>query len=111
MKAQFVYENLDFERGIDPREAMDIGMEGRLKNWLRKNYGITPTDPEVSLHYAVLGERLDFVKYLVIDKEVPVPDKIVNVAIQNKVDDEIILILVAKGDKNTMDYIKSKSRV
>ena len=26
MKAQFIYENLDFERGIDPKQSMGIGV-------------------------------------------------------------------------------------
>lgn len=26
MKAQFVYENIEFERGLEPRHAMNIGM-------------------------------------------------------------------------------------
>ena len=30
MKAQFVYENLDFERGMDPKTAMDIGISNKI---------------------------------------------------------------------------------
>jgi hypothetical protein len=32
MKAQFVYESLDFERGRDPKEAMGIGREAILND-------------------------------------------------------------------------------
>ena len=37
MKAQFVFENIDFERGKDPKEAMGIGNEDhRMINSLDK---------------------------------------------------------------------------
>jgi len=32
MKAKLVYENLDFERGKDPKEAMGVGKAGKAKN-------------------------------------------------------------------------------
>ncbi len=31
MKAQFVYENLDFERGQDPKDAMELGRVVRVR--------------------------------------------------------------------------------
>jgi hypothetical protein len=38
MKAQFVYEALDFERGIDPKDAMNIGKKDvRMTKEARKN--------------------------------------------------------------------------
>ncbi len=33
MKAQFVYETLDFERGRDPKETMNIGKRTLIKKW------------------------------------------------------------------------------
>ena len=107
---QELNESLDFERGIDPKESMEIGMEGRLKAWLRQNYRIVSATDEVALQYAVLGERLDFVKYLIQDKGVEIPVKIMNLAFTNKVDDEIVLILITKGDPERIEYIRSKSK-
>ena len=31
MKAKFIYENMEFERGQEPKEAMGIGLVGELK--------------------------------------------------------------------------------
>lgn len=37
MRAQFVYENLSFERGKDPRSTLDIGLgEERMKKWEKR---------------------------------------------------------------------------
>lgn len=43
MKAQFVYENLDFERGVSPKEALDIGT-GKLipENWEHLKRDLSP---------------------------------------------------------------------
>jgi len=35
MKAQFVYENLDFERGQDPKKGMNIGMQKAIDSILK----------------------------------------------------------------------------
>jgi hypothetical protein len=36
MKAQFVYENLNFERGVDPKHSMGIGKKALIKKWFEK---------------------------------------------------------------------------
>ncbi len=38
MKAQFIYENLNFERGKDPKEAMDLGLGKKLEGYSLKEY-------------------------------------------------------------------------
>ena len=94
---------------MEPSQAMSIGMEGKFKEWVKGKYRIIPTNDEVALHYAVIGNRLDFVKYLVGIKKVKVASKIINVAITNKYDD-IVLYLITAGDQQTIDYIKSKKK-
>jgi hypothetical protein len=110
MKAQFVYEALDFERGMDPKSSMEIGMEGKLKSWLKSKYGIIPTTDEIALEYCVMGNNLELVKYLIDVKKTEVTNTATNIAFQNHVNDEIILWLVTKGDPKSMDYIKSQTK-
>jgi len=33
MRAKFVYENMRFERGKDPKSAMGIGKRALIKKW------------------------------------------------------------------------------
>ena len=41
MKAQTVYENINFERGLDPQKSMGIGIEGQIKKYLDEyNYDL-----------------------------------------------------------------------
>lgn len=32
MKAQYVYENINFERGRDPKKSLEIGLESLYNN-------------------------------------------------------------------------------
>jgi hypothetical protein len=109
MKAQFVYETLDFERGMDPKASMEIGMEGKLRS-LKSMYGISSSSDELALEYCVMANNLELVKYLIDVKKVKITDAATNMAFQNHVNDEIILWLVTKGDPKSMDYIKSKTK-
>jgi len=43
MKAQFVYEALDFERGMGPKDSLDIGLRSRINKWM-KIVEIAPED-------------------------------------------------------------------
>ena len=36
MKAQFVYENMDFERGQDPKETIGIGKKAQIDEWFEE---------------------------------------------------------------------------
>jgi len=110
MKAQFVYESLGFERGKDPKSSMEIGMEGKLKSWLKSKYGIIPTTDEIALEYCVMGNNLELVKYLITVKKANVTDTATNLAFKNHVNDEIILYLVTKGDPKSMEYIKGQTK-
>jgi len=111
---KLIKENIEFERGLEPSRAMSIGIESKLSKWLKDNYGISPTNNEVALHYAVLGERLDFIKYLIEDRGAEITTKIMNLAFHNKIDDDIILYLITSGiiggDEIARNYIKSKKR-
>ena len=33
MKAQFVYENIEFERGLEPKQALSLGRRALIKKW------------------------------------------------------------------------------
>ena len=104
-----IKELQNFERGQDPKTAMGIGKMNQIKSWIKKNYGIIPSTDETTLHYAVLGNRMDFVKYLVEVKKIPILDKFINLAMTNNYDD-LALYLLYPGDQKTIDYIKSKKK-
>jgi hypothetical protein len=56
MKAQFIYENLDFERGRDPKESIGLGLYEVIKNGMRQLLGL----PEVKhMVIGVYGENPD----------------------------------------------------
>jgi len=112
MRALFLYDSFDFERGVDPREALNIGIEGRLRNWIKKKKGLDfdKTKLETVLHYAAMDNQVDFVKYLIDVKKAPITDGALNVAFANKVDDEIIMYLISKGDQGIMDFIQKKKK-
>ena len=113
MRAKFIFESVHFERGKDPKDAMIIGQEAKLKQWLKDTHGVMGMKNDdfynqLALQYAVMDNRLDFVRYLILDKKVEIDDSIINLAFKNKVDDEIRLLLITKGDSKSMDYLKSK---
>jgi len=43
MRAPFVYENMRFERGQDPKDAMGIGERVLIKKWF-DDLGVSPDD-------------------------------------------------------------------
>lgn len=48
MKAQFVYENLDFERGADPKTSMDIGSMARIIQRANEDrYDVNKNNPDL----------------------------------------------------------------
>jgi hypothetical protein len=117
MKAKFIYEALDFERGMDPKESLSIGIEGKLRNAFKKSSGLSYDEASIStvLHYIVMTsdlseeEKLQFAKFLILVKKAEVTDAIIDVAIRNEVGEDLILYLISKGDEKIMDYIKSKA--
>ena len=66
MKAKKVYETLDFERGKDPKEAMNIGTSQSMINGLRDLWKI-PGVEEVGYSYGEYGDEIvvtwDWEKY------------------------------------------------
>lgn len=110
MRALFIYDSFDFERGLDPKKSMGIGMEGKLNSWLQSKYGLKPSTDQIALEYAVMGNHLEFVKYLIGVKKAEISDTAINVAFQNHVDDEIKMWLITKGDQNSMDYLQKKTK-
>ena len=64
MKAQFVYENMNFERGDDPKKAMGIGKE-TLTVWKCGDCGV-PTDED---SYLLRPGSKEFKRTLDIDQK------------------------------------------
>jgi len=64
MKALFVYERLEFERGLNPKSAVGIGMEDALKRAMEED-GRKHYDDHLSLEWAAGQGRKDFVEYLI----------------------------------------------
>ncbi len=120
MEAKFIYETLDFERGLDPKKSMNIGMDAKLDAWIQNNYGVKASNDKEALEYAVTGKNLEFVKYLIGVKNTEISNTALNLAFQKKsnynlflkntIDDEIKLWLVTKGNPESMDYVKNNMK-
>lgn len=63
MKAKFVHESINFERGLDPKEVMGVGMKQRLKEAMEAE-GVQYYDDEIALGWAARQGRSDLVEYL-----------------------------------------------
>jgi len=65
MRAQFIYENIEFERGIEPRKAMKIGMMDRILQQMKEDdtwvWEYTLDD---RLQWASREGNINYVKYL-----------------------------------------------
>ena len=64
MKAKFVLENIEFERGLDPKSSMGIGRESMIKNIIAKEaekYGmkIRMEKPELMYWRDEVGNSMD----------------------------------------------------
>ncbi len=78
MKAQFVFENIDFERGQDPKKAMGLGPEDMIWNWANEfpeMEGIIEDKEKeedwVSIvELAISEKRNDFVKWIMNQKNI-----------------------------------------
>jgi len=75
MKAQFVYENMRFERGVDPKSAMGIGIVEDIKRRfleLQKHIGfmnlvlLNNNKPFVKIHTIILqhSDKLRITQYI-----------------------------------------------
>ena len=60
MRAKKVYENIDFERGKDPKEALDIGIMNTAKREM-KDMGYTYSTPNSLLRWA---SEFNFPEYI-----------------------------------------------
>jgi hypothetical protein len=109
LKAKLVYESLEFERGLEPIKAMGIGIYNEIQQWCKKLYGIIPSDDEVLLHYCILAQKFDYIKYLIEIRKVKIPESLINTAI-NIGNDKIILYLISNGDQKVINYINSKKK-
>jgi len=79
MKAQYVYENIEFERGLEPKKSMNIGREYLLKKsfksereaglWVMNNIGIV-TNFEYTKDTPIKIEG-DFYTYTVLSNNLP----------------------------------------
>lgn len=64
MRAQFVYENLSFERGQDPKKVMGIGMEEQIKKAM-EDEGFRYTSDDIALWWASEKNYPNFARYLI----------------------------------------------
>ena len=65
MRAQFIYENIEFERGIEPRKAMKIGMMERiLQEMENDDTWVWNYDLNDCLQWACREGKIDYIKYL-----------------------------------------------
>jgi ankyrin repeat protein len=106
MKAQFVYENLSFERGQDPKKVMGIGMEEQIKKAMAEER-YTYTQDEIALWWSAERGHASFVKYL-LEKEIDQEskDKALQRALAGSGTTDIIKMLLEAGaDPNSLSPI------
>jgi ankyrin repeat protein len=102
MKAQFVHENLGFERGRDVKQAVGIGMEDALKRALAEDR-IYYDDDNISLEWASQSGRKDFIEYLLKKGTDPnVGKPLLGATIPNDI--EIYKLLLGAGAKMEQLY-------
>jgi hypothetical protein len=58
MKAQFVYENLGFERGLSPKEALKIGADSLLKDYEYQNIWTTQAKEERKITDSLINGKI-----------------------------------------------------
>lgn len=107
MRAKLVNEAIGFERYRNPKEALGLDMYAEIKDWCKKIYGIIPANDEVLLHYCVVAERLDYVKYLVEVKKVKIISSALNTAMLTN-NEDMKLFLITNGNQDTINYIKNQ---
>jgi hypothetical protein len=64
MRAKTVYENINFERGKDPKSVIGIGMESQIKEWFKASYPKEVYTLDNALIYSSKDGKIDYVKYL-----------------------------------------------
>ncbi|MFA5153855.1 MAG: GNAT family N-acetyltransferase [Clostridia bacterium] len=91
-------EHINFTRGLEPKIAMGIGIEQEIINWFEDSTGLPFDDVfdfNVVLEYVIYAEKIDYIKYLVDVKKIPITKDLVKIALKTK-------------NKKIIDYIKSK---
>lgn len=113
MRAKFVKENLDFERGQDPKKSMGIGDEAiyqKISDMMLAD-GWTPVDPHESdsaIGWAVEYNHIDMAKFL-LDRDLTdearshFPDYIHWSAV-NKNLDMLKILLSYNPDPSKLDF-------
>lgn len=77
MKAQFVYENLDFERGKDPKTSIGVGVEKFIRDQIKRNikYPIEPGEEKdfwaSGPAYSIYDDEKDIMLAWAVDKNKP----------------------------------------
>ena len=115
MKAQFIHENLSFERGLDPKKVMGIGMEEKIKKAMEAD-GFKYIEDEVALWWAAEKNHPNFARYLLtkdIDQEA------LNKALQraivgstfNRSPEIVEMLLEAGADPSSLSYIVFSNKV
>ena len=69
-----VKESLNFERGLDPKQSMDIGLEGQIRNFMDEKTSSSPAYYISSLLRDVIEDideetRIKWIKFLLTKKE------------------------------------------
>ena len=71
MKAQFVYENIDFTRGKDPRRVMKVGRIGSIQNEFEEDW-YEEFSPSEALVWACARKKFPYIEYLIGHPEVDI---------------------------------------
>jgi len=90
---KLVKEYINFERGLDPKDAMKIGMEELLNNYLQSIHQTTKSDV-IKLEICAAEGKNEFVRYLI--------NKGVNIHFDN---DKALLLAVIRNNISTVEIL------
>jgi ankyrin repeat protein len=108
MKALKIYETINFERGIDPKTSMNIGIEAQIANLVKEHqdeFAEGELQKSDYLWACAALEQVEFVKYL-ISKKVDIhvrQDKAIRFAAA-KGNTEIVKLLLEAGADPSAEY-------
>jgi ankyrin repeat protein len=63
MRAKYINENVEFTRGADPKEAMGVGMLGRIKADMKAS-GSEWRSPANAVYWAATNGRTEYLRFL-----------------------------------------------
>jgi len=111
MRAKSVFENLDFERGVDPKKSLQIGDTATYQKIadMMKADGWTPNDPyesDSAIGWAVEYGHLELAKFLLERHGLPQEDAgaLISWAAQNDSIEMVELLLSYNPNPYRLDY-------